>query len=433
MINKLRKRLIILYTCSTGIILTAVLVLALAVTNQQINRNKKEAFQNNFITITQYVLMNNEVSHLWLAEMETKNQLIIHIEDCGQALWYKGSWQTVTERDVLIRKMKELALTGNINTDIRPITVNKLQSEILELSGDNKDKYFGQVFMVTTKTGYRSVILLQYISNSFAETIGQRIFIILLYLVGLISLFFVSRWIVGKSLKPVEEGRRRQTEFIASASHELKSPLAVIRANASALIIEPERAEHFTKGIDKECMRLSALIEDLLLLASADAKHWHMKTELVDMDMVLIETYDVFQPFCKKHQKDLILDLQEELLPKIEGDSLRLKQILSILLDNAVSYSKENDTIFLRAYLKKNQLFLEIEDHGIGINDTMKEEVFERFYKGDKSREDKNHFGLGLSIAKELTELHGGRIRIKDTEGTGVTFIVSLPIHKGNN
>ncbi len=430
MINKLRKRLILLYTCSTGVILTAVLILALVITNQQLLRNKKENFQNNYFTVNQKLTMNNEVSHLWLAEMETKNHLVIHIEDNGKALLYQGAWRTVTAREKLIDNVKQLAEKDNIYTDIRPISLKEIQSEIYLLTGNKNDKYFAEVYIVPMKKGYRSIIVLQYISDSFIKTIKQKLLIILLYLSGLIALFFVSRWIVAKSLKPVEESRRRQTEFIASASHELKSPLAVIRANASALIIEPEKAGHFTKGIDAECMRLSALIEDLLLLASADAKNWSFKKEIIDMDILMIETYDAFQPFCARNSKELKLELQEELLPRIEGDSLRIKQILSILIDNAVSYSKENDMIILRANEKKNILQLEVEDHGLGIDQKIKQEVFERFFKGDKSRKDKNHFGLGLSIAKELTELHEGRISIKDTEGGGVTFIVSLPIYK---
>lgn len=430
MINKLRKKLILLYTCSTGIILTVVLVMVLVITNQQLIRNEKETFQNNFMTVTQKVLKSNEISNLWLADMEITNHLIIHIEDGGQPLWYKGSWITVTKRSRLVDKFKQAAYPDNIHMDIRPISTNEVQSKIYELKGEKNDRYYGQVYIAPIKDGYRSVIVFQYISDNLSETIKHSFPIIFLYLSGIIALYFVSRWMVGKSLKPVEESRRHETEFIASASHELKSPLAVVRANTSALMLEPERAEHFINGIDKECMRLSALIEDLLLLASADAKKWSVKKELIDMDILLIDTYDSFQSFCCKNHKALKIELPEDMLPKIAGDSLRMKQILSVLIDNAVSYSKEEDTIVLRAYEKKSQLFVEVEDHGAGIEPGMKEEIFERFYKGDKSRKDKNHFGLGLSIAKELTELHGGRISIKDTQDGGATFVISLPAQK---
>lgn len=253
---------------------------------------------------------------------------------------------------------------------------------------------------------------------------------VLLDCLGIAALFLVSSWMVNKSLKPVEESRRRQTEFIAAASHELKSPLAVIRANASAVMVEPERAEHFTKGIEKECSRLAALIEDMLLLASVDTRSWKIRKELLDMDTLLIEVYDLFYPFCREQGKDLQLKLQGDILPKAEGDRERIKQILAVLIDNAVTYTVENDTILLLGYVKKNRIYLEVEDHGPGVVTEKKNEIFERFYRADKARKVKTHFGLGLSIARELTELHGGSITVSDTKGGGATFTVSLPIYK---
>lgn len=433
MINKIRKKLIFMYTISTGMILTVVLVIALFVMNQQIVQNKKEAFKNNFMTVKQKVLMNNEISNLWLAEMETKSHLIIHIEDCGQALFYKGSWKSATDRSVLVRRLKKLAYRDKINTKIRPISTNEVQSTIYEFKGNKNDTYLGQVYMVSLNKGYRSILVLQYISRNVSEEIKKNVVIIVLYLAGILALFSVSRWIVGKSLEPVEESRKRQTQFIASASHELKSPLAVIRANTSAMMIEPENAEHFIKGIDKECVRLSSLVEDLLLLASTDAKCWNVKNERIDMDVLLIDIYDSFESFCKKNQKELKLELQEEMLPAIAGDVLRIKQILSVLIDNAVTYSMEGSSIVLRAYEKKNQLYIEVEDHGAGIEESMKREIFEKFYRGDQSRKDKNHYGLGLSIAKELTQLHGGQISVRDTRGGGATFVISFPTYKKRN
>ncbi|MDF2542326.1 MAG: sensor histidine kinase, partial [Herbinix sp.] len=297
MINQLRKKLIFIYTCSTGIILAIVLMMALAITNQQLLQNRKENFQNNFMTVTQKLLINNEISHFWLAEMEMKNRLILSIEDNGEPFIYKGAWKPATERDQLVEMVKTLALKDKINTDIRPASVSEVQSKIYELKGKQGDRYFGAVFLVAAQKGYRSVVMLQYRSENYAAALRQKILMIALYLSGITALYFVSRWIVGKSLRPIEESRRSQTQFIASASHELKSPLAVISANASAMLVDQDRTEHYTQGIQKECRRLSSLIEDLLLLAATDAGKWNLKKELIDMDLLLIETFEAFQPF----------------------------------------------------------------------------------------------------------------------------------------
>lgn len=430
MLNSIRKRLILLYTCSTGLILTAVIIFVAVITDRQLTRSQLNAFQNNYITINQNVQRNQVISNLWMAELETKNQLIIHIEDNGIPFLFQGAWEVPTERQILIKQLKELALMDNISTNIRPISMNEVQSRIYEVKGNKKDNYLGEVFIVPAEKGFRSVVVLQYISGNAISVLKQRLLMILLDCLGIAALFLVSSWMVNKSLKPVEESRRRQTEFIAAASHELKSPLAVIRANASAVMVEPERAEHFTKGIEKECSRLAALIEDMLLLASVDARSWKIRKEILDMDTLLIEVYDLFYPFCREQGKDLQLKLQDDILPKAEGDRERVKQILAVLIDNAVTYTAEKDTILLLGYVKKNRIYLEVEDHGPGVAAEKKNEIFERFYRADKARKDKTHFGLGLSIARELTELHGGSIAVSDTKGGGATFTVSLPIYK---
>ena len=430
MLNSIRKRLILLYTCSTGLILTAVIIFVAVITDKQLSRSQLNAFQNNYITINQNVQRNQVISNLWMAELETKNQLIIHIEDNGIPFLFQGAWEVPTERQILIKQLKELALLDNISTNIRPISMNEVQSRVYEITGNKNDNYLGEVFIVPADKGFRSVVVLQYISGNAFSVLKQRLLLVLLDCLGIAALFLVSSWMVNKSLKPVEESRRRQTEFIAAASHELKSPLAVIRANASAVMVEPERIEHFTKGIEKECSRMAALIEDMLLLASVDARSWKIRKEILDMDTLLIEVYDLFYPFCREQGKDLQLKLQDDILPKAEGDRERVKQILAVLIDNAVTYTAEKDTILLLGYVKKNRIYLEVEDHGPGVAPEKKNEIFERFYRADKARKDKTHFGLGLSIARELTELHGGSIAVSDTKGGGATFTVSLPIYK---
>ena len=362
MLKSIRNRLIFLYTSSTGLILTLVLILIQVLVGQQIERDTLSTFQNNYLTVSQNVQMTYGISNLWIAEMEIKNDLIIHIEENGVPFLYKGGWKTPTERDSLIDKVKETALIDKINTSTRPITSKEIQSEVYEIQGDQNDQYLSEVFIMPTETGFRSLVMLQYVSDRPRDILKLRFLVTILNIAGIALLYFVSCYMVDKSLKPVEESRKRQTEFIASASHELKSPLAVIRANASAIMLQPDRAEHFIQGIDKECIRLSKLTEDMLLLANADAKSWKVKKEPLDMDLLLMETLDTFLSLCQENGKQLKLELPKEMLPKTEGDFLRIKQLLAILIDNAINYSVGEDTIVLRAYAKKQKLWIEVED-----------------------------------------------------------------------
>lgn len=428
MFNALKRKFILLYTVSTGFILTAVLVILTLNTNRQLLQEKENSFLNSFSTISKTVQMDKEISHLWLSQMEKENQLLIHIEDNGTPLLYQGVLNTPTKRDILIQKLKKTALTDNISTLVRPVSLNELQSKTYQITGLHKDRYLGAVFIVPSGKGYRSLLLLQYINSNPRSRYTQILFAAALDLLGIAALFFVSRWIVGKSLLPVEESRRQQTEFVAAASHELKSPLAVIRANASAVKLEPASSLRYLEGIDRECSRMALLIEDMLLLASADTNRWQTKRELIDTDTLLIEAYDTYYPYCKEKGKELKLVLPADMLPGVKGDRERIKQLLAILIDNAAVYSVPEDTILLKAYCSKKQLVIEVEDHGPGIDDEKKKNVFRRFYRGDKARKDKTHYGLGLSIAKELAELHAGTLGIRDTLGGGATFYFCIPI-----
>ena len=118
---------------------------------------------------------------------------------------------------------------------------------------------------------------------------------------------------------------------------------------------------------------------------------------------------------------------REEYLPPLFSDEDRLSQIISIFLDNAISYSPEKSVILLDASIGKNYLTISIIDHGIGISENDKNHIFDRFYRCDKSRTQKGHYGLGLSVANELVSLLGGKIYLSDTPGGGCTFTIAIP------
>lgn len=223
-------------------------------------------------------------------------------------------------------------------------------------------------------------------------------------------------------------GIKRQVAFVA-ASHELRAPLTVMKAGLSSIREDTSKVNVFLPYIEEECDRMTRLISDMLLLASSDAKTWSLVKEPVEIDTLLIEIYDMFCSCYNNKNYRLHLSLPEEELPVIYGDAERIKQILTILIDNAMSYTPAEGVIALMAYSQKDYVIVEVEDHGPGISDEDKKLVFERFYKKDQSRNDKNHFGLGLSIAKELAELHGGNITVKDTPGGGATFVLWLPFN----
>lgn len=148
----------------------------------------------------------------------------------------------------------------------------------------------------------------------------------------------------------------------------------------------------------------------------------------IDVDTLLINTYEKYEPVCRQKEIHFKLGATDELFPTLKADIDRLNQILSIFIDNAINYSFPKSEISLDATVSKNMLVFSIKDHGTGISNEDKPFIFDRFFCADKSRTQKEHYGLGLSIAKELVEMHKGTIKLSDTAGGGCTFKILLPL-----
>lgn len=427
MLQELRKHLILFDTIITCLILSVVVFGACYMNITQLKTNSLEQFINLRDTIEYKLQSEASISNTWLSETEAANRLIIQLEENGSPFFYKGSWKPSTNRSEMIQKVKKLALAEGIDTSVAWASFDNSRSRVFRLDGDHKDSAYACVCIIPSRNSLISLTLIQFIPEEQQLINRQLLLFTIIELLGCLLLFCVSCLFVNKALNPVEENRKRQNEFVAAASHDLRSPLAVIQTNATALLIEGVDACQFVPRIVTECSRMSRLISDMLILASSDTKTWQLQKTEIDTDTYLIELYDSFSILCQKNNHHLSLDLPDAPLPRLTADKDRLTQILGILLDNALSYSPQESTITLRPYQRRNVFFLEVEDHGIGISREQKKYIFNRFYQADDSRNDTSHFGLGLSIAKELTELMGGKINVKDTLSGGSTFVIELP------
>jgi two-component system, OmpR family, sensor histidine kinase CiaH len=232
-------------------------------------------------------------------------------------------------------------------------------------------------------------------------------------------------WLAGKSLRPVRVAFNRQHAFVSDASHELRTPLAVIRANAEFLQQEqPENVE--ARDIVSETDRLSSLVDALLAVARDDdrsAKALHMPVDLAEVVEVTVAS---FQTVTTDHELELTHATPDELM--VMGDREQLRQVLVILLDNAVRYTPAGGRIHVQARADGKEAVLTVHDTGIGIPEEALPRVFERFYRADDARNRQSGgVGLGLAIARELVTRHSGRISVTSTDGAGSTFTVRLP------
>lgn len=221
-------------------------------------------------------------------------------------------------------------------------------------------------------------------------------------------------------------------EFVANVSHELRTPLTTVKSYTETLIDgaieDKDMAMHFLNVMDKEADRMTALVHDLLELSRIDNRQIQLNFSEIDMKAMLDEVLEAQSIHIEKNGHKLIYNVNAAKEYYIYGDSTRIKQVLHNIMSNAIKYSIDPGTLTVSLQKEKEQIILQIADTGIGIPKEDLKRIFERFYRVDKARSRKlGGTGLGLSIAKELVELHGGRIKIESEFGEGTTVTISFP------
>ena len=156
---------------------------------------------------------------------------------------------------------------------------------------------------------------------------------------------------------------------------------------------------------------MSRLVDDMLSLANADNQSWSIHPTLLEPETLVLDVYENFERIAHKKGISLTVNLPDIPMSKINADKERMIQVLTILLDNALYHTPQGGRITLTAVQSYRQIEIHVSDTGPGIPDPLKEKNFERFYRQDTSRTDREHFGLGLCIAREITSLHHGRLR----------------------
>lgn len=245
----------------------------------------------------------------------------------------------------------------------------------------------------------------------------------------LIALFFASRYFANRSIAPVKEAFDKQKQFIADASHELKTPLAVINTNTDVLLANREDTiqsqAKWLHVIKSETERMARLTGDLLYLTEMDDTRANMmfaKFNLSDAVENIILTMEAVI-----FEKQLSLDYSIEPELTVYGSSEQIKQVIMILLDNAIKYSNAKGSIRLELKKQHNEVVLSVMNTGEGIAPEQLPRIFDRFYRTDTSRSRKlGGHGLGLAIAKSIIEQHKGKIFAKSTPGESTTFYVHL-------
>jgi heavy metal sensor kinase len=237
---------------------------------------------------------------------------------------------------------------------------------------------------------------------------------------------------LNRMIERLDESFQIANRFAGDASHELRTPLTVLQGELEAFINDPSftgEAMERAGNMLEEVVRLSRIVEGLLLVSRLEAGEAQMKRARVNLGQIAVSVADQMQLLCEEKALQLRYEVAERVF--VEGDEIRLRQIVVNLLDNAIKYTPEGGEIHLRVGALNNLAFIEIVDTGMGISAGALSQVFERFFRAEEARASRMQgTGLGLSIVKSIADAHGGKVQVKSIERGGTTVRVEFTLAK---
>ena len=320
------------------------------------------------------------------------NGEIISSKTIGAGKDYLGGDQNI-ERDLIIKMLKfgdkKLKIAGYY------YSYNKLADDQILL-----------IIMDNSISGFQ-----------FLQIAGIAVLIVLGILVLIGITFYLSKFVT----EPAKQSLVREKRFISDASHELKTPLGAISINAQALQMDI-KDNLYLKNIISESERMGRLIEHLLMLSKLD------EAEIKDfanfsVSAICEEMALTYESVAFEKHIDFTYEIDEDI--QISGNEDEIRQLLAIMIDNALKNVNEKGRIYLKCKREQNQACIEVVNTGHGIEPEDLEHIFERFYTTDKSR-NRGSFGLGLSIAKAIVDRHGGIIEVKSDIDKQTSFVIHL-------
>ena len=291
-----------------------------------------------------------------------------------------------------------------------------------------RGKYYKDIF----KGQLLSVVDQSYIFErkfSTVITIDERYYQIETTPVFRNDIVFDGSIILFTDVSQVKEIEKMQKQFFSDISHELKTPMSAIIGSVEILkkegIQNKETFDEFMGILLKESYRMQNIIEDILELSRLEQPRVVLSPKLIDVNLLIKDTVELFEPLAKDKQLSLIY--QTKISHDLMLDDTIIKTVLNNLFSNAIKYSNSG-VISIKAYDDDQNLMIKVQDEGIGISKTDIPLIFDRFFQVDRSRSKKLGTGLGLSIVKRMVELNNGTIEVESELGIGSTFSITLPI-----
>lgn len=427
MFKQLHIRLTVFFTLVTSLIFLLLTGVCLHFAETGIRQSSYTSFLTRLNSVMVHLQEQDSISHQWLNQIQQGNAFRLYLYDNGAPLSYQNYHPS--ENDELVQEAAAYAKT-NYSIDIfDPAYLHITSHTEFSFASSSGQQYEVSAGIVPNANGSLSFLVLSSCAEQNRELIHLRWAIGTVDLCAILALAVFAWRFTAHLLVPLSENQKKQMHFIASASHELRTPLTVLLSGLESIskTHDPDKQAHFIHLMTAEGHRMQHLIDDMLLLANADSKTLPLHREAQQPDELLLHVYETFEPLAEQRNILLSLSLPEALLPDCLCDRERMIQVFSILVDNALCYTPAGGRITLSLFDRAHVFEFRFCDTGCGMSDEQKSMIFERFYRADTAHTDKNHFGLGLCIAKELVTAQEGKIWVEDAPDGGSCFIVTLP------
>ena len=397
MINKLRKKIFWIIQISLTIIILGITILF--ITSSYNNIIISSTMFMDRIEVKEEVKIDKTIDF-----SETKTFMNPFLADI------EGTYKLQIKNNTIVRE------SDDVNDEIRnyAMELNKKESE---------EGYIGKYTYKVRKLGNngKEITLMENEDtiNRYKKTVISAIIISSL---GIVVIYIIAQKISKRIVKPVEDSFEKQKQFVSDASHELKTPLAVIEANSDVLQDKVGENKWITY-IQKEVQSMNKLVNDLLTLAKMENTN-SINIQKFNASKEIQMSVAVFESMIYEKSIKLETNIDEDIY--FNGEKEDIKHLISIILDNAIKHTEKDKKIIVNAQKEKNEIKIEIKNQGDPILEEEQEKIFERFYRVDKARNrSEKRYGLGLAIAKGIVDKYNGTIKASSKDGF-TSFIVKL-------
>ena len=417
--DRLRKRLTLIYAVIFSFLLVGVITAAYAIIWHKIEDNERKE-------------LLEQIGHEAQEYVETREQPVssIYIKN-GTMLAY----MTAPDKETIILDQLQGNVIGDAIMRSKVNWINEMNSASMLTVTDekgNRYRYLAGAGPVIDN-GRTIAVLYMFKDMEFYYTAAYETLLILSFLtvILLFLLCMLGYWLSKRNIYPIALMYEKQKQFTADASHEMRTPLAVLKLAVQGLKEDTESkyssfADETMLMMNTEVERLSRLTEALMNLARHDNGGSCLDKKKFDLVLLCKQVKNQFNLIHKERTCPIEYSGAENL--EFYGDQNALNMLLVILLDNAVKYSGQDSLIMINAENKHNKVVIQVADNGIGINDQEKVKIFDRFYRIDKSRSrEYGGLGLGLSLARIIVEEHQGNILVLDNKPCGTIMKIIFP------